>query len=210
MVALLARWQHAWFVQQAQTAIRDEANRKATEANKIAADCKALAKSLGFDRDDKSWDTITAEFFPAALELYARVKTPDLPHWNWKPPAPPPPEVLAPPPPPPIEAVDDDDEFDETKDQFQPDEVAELSTTVREAVLTELKNLGPWGAKAAALRATYEKQHDTKLHSKTIGMTLYRLSKETPPLVRREGRTWFFVETKNPGAGAPGQNEADQ
>ena len=42
-------------------------------------------------------------------------------------------------------------------------------------------------------------------------MTLYRLSLDE--LVRRDGRTWFFVpqleETKNPGADTPGPINSD-
>ncbi len=210
MIALLARWQHAWFLQQAQNAIRDEASKKSAEFGKIVNECKAGAKSLGFDRDHESWAAITAEFFPPALELYARARTPDMPEWHWNPPEPAtslPPPPPPPPPPLPLPRSDDpteEEDFDESKDQTQLDEGTELTTTVREAVINGLK-AAPWGSKAAELRASYEQQHGTKLHSKTIGMTLYRLSKETPPLARREGRTWFFVETENPGGETPGQ-----
>jgi len=49
--------------------------------------------------------------------------------------------------------------------------------------------------------------NSTRSYSPPIGMTLYRLSQDG--LVRREGRTWFFVpsqaaETKNPGGDTPG------
>jgi hypothetical protein len=47
-----------------------------------------------------------------------------------------------------------------------------------------------------------ERTFGEPLHSKTVGMTLYRLSKDG--LVRREGHNWFFVPqaaaTENPGA----------
>ena len=47
-----------------------------------------------------------------------------------------------------------------------------------------------------------------EMHDKTVGMTLYRLSKDG--LARRDGRTWFYVapkeETENPGDGGAGAN----
>jgi hypothetical protein len=81
---------------------------------------------------------------------------------------------------------------------------------IRDRVLEQLKTMGSEGAKAAALRSYLEAAHGIKTHEKTVGMTLYRLLREG--LVRRDGRTWFFVppsaETKNPGGSAPGSIEA--
>ncbi len=69
-----------------------------------------------------------------------------------------------------------------------------------------LKLAADKGLKATELRQYYENAFSVKLHEKTIGMTLYRLSKEAK--VRRDGRTWFYVspegETRNPGGGTPG------
>lgn len=79
--------------------------------------------------------------------------------------------------------------------------------TVRDAVLEQLKAAGAHGTTASALRNAVERNRSTKLHDKTIGMTLYRLSQDR--VARREGRTWFFVaETKNPGAGTPGPDNS--
>jgi hypothetical protein len=75
--------------------------------------------------------------------------------------------------------------------------------TVREIVLRYLKNSAVRGAKASDIRQHIETLRGEQLHEKTVGMTLYRLSLDG--LVRREGRTWFFVpETKNPGGDTPG------
>jgi hypothetical protein len=74
--------------------------------------------------------------------------------------------------------------------------------TVRDIVLGQLMR-ADHGLTAAYLRSVVENVLHRQIHYKTIGMTLYRLSKEVPPSVRREGTTWFFVpnpETKNPGA----------
>jgi hypothetical protein len=62
---------------------------------------------------------------------------------------------------------------------------------VRDAVLERLRLAGDKGLKAADLRQYYENAFSAKLHEKTVGMTLYRLSKEQ--LVRRDGRTWYYV-----------------
>ena len=81
---------------------------------------------------------------------------------------------------------------------------------VRELVLDLLREAGEKGAQATPMRQHIKRVYNTDLHSKTVGMTLYRLSLDG--LVRREGRTWFLVppiaETKNPGVGAPGSESS--
>jgi hypothetical protein len=71
---------------------------------------------------------------------------------------------------------------------------------IRELVLRRLKG-SPEGLKASQLREYIEALRKTRLHEKTIGMTLYRLSQDGR--ARRDGRTWFYVEpageAKNPG-----------
>ena len=67
--------------------------------------------------------------------------------------------------------------------------------TIREFVLETAKQAYPNHIRAVELR----RQLETKgiiTHEKTIGMTLYRLSKEQ--LLRRSGRSWFFVAGDNP------------
>jgi hypothetical protein len=80
--------------------------------------------------------------------------------------------------------------------------------TIREIALEQLKSAGEAGIKAAPLRDYIERTYGEIIHEKTVGMTLYRLSKEIPPHVRRSGHTWFFIpsstEKKNPGGEAPG------
>ena len=65
--------------------------------------------------------------------------------------------------------------------------------SVREIALQQLKRAGVGGTKANAIREVVESILKKKVHDKTVGMTLYRLSQEDPPKVRREGQTWFFV-----------------
>lgn len=75
--------------------------------------------------------------------------------------------------------------------------------------LDRLKAAGTEGSKAAPIQDFIERTYSTKIHEKTVGMTLYRLLKTGK--VRREGHLWFFVPpdaaTKNPGVGAPGSEE---
>lgn len=77
---------------------------------------------------------------------------------------------------------------------------------IREIVLQLLQTAGAQGMKAADIREYLERTYSLVVHEKTVGMTLYRLSKSD--LVHREGFTWFFgpqtAETKNPGGDAPG------
>ncbi|UGA43110.1 hypothetical protein HU230_0033330 [Bradyrhizobium quebecense] len=80
--------------------------------------------------------------------------------------------------------------------------------SVRDLILHYLRIAGAAGEKAAVLRRRIETFLNRQIHYKTVGMSLYRLSKETPPLVRRQGQTWFLseagMEAKNPSAGTPG------
>lgn len=80
---------------------------------------------------------------------------------------------------------------------------------IRDIVAEQLQLASPEGRKAADLRAFIEKTYGDMIHEKTVGMTLYRLSKEG--LVHRDGHTWFFgpapAETKNPGGETPGLEE---
>jgi hypothetical protein len=67
--------------------------------------------------------------------------------------------------------------------------------SVREIVLAYLKRALPQGTKASTLREFVEKVLKKKIHEKTVGMTLYRLSKDKPALVRRDGQTWYYSST---------------
>ena len=77
---------------------------------------------------------------------------------------------------------------------------------VRDVVLDRLRAAGPRGEKAAPIRDYFERTYGDPLHSKTVGMTLYRLLQSGE--VRREGQRWFLSPPKadgeNPGAGTPG------
>ena len=75
-------------------------------------------------------------------------------------------------------------------------------TTIREAVLEQLKKAGEKGTKAAKIRQVIEQALGRQLHYKTVGMTLYRLSERGQ--AHREGYTWFFgseaQKTKTPAS----------
>jgi hypothetical protein len=90
------------------------------------------------------------------------------------------------------------------------DQMPDGKPTVRELVLSQLAEAGENGTKAAAIRKFIEKTYGHTLHEKTVGMTLYRLSKDR--LARRVKRTWFSAqppaETENPGGDTPGSKES--
>lgn len=88
---------------------------------------------------------------------------------------------------------------------------------VRDLVLDRLREVGIGGDKAASIRGRIEAQNSLRLHEKTVGMTLYRLSKEG--LVHRKGQTWFYgsqaertllASPEGPDAAAPGVTQEDQ
>jgi hypothetical protein len=80
--------------------------------------------------------------------------------------------------------------------------------TIREVAIAYLQAAGAAGTKASAIREHLETEHGQVVHDKTVGMTLYRLSKEGH--AHRDKLIWFFgpppAETKNPGGDAPGPN----
>jgi len=93
-----------------------------------------------------------------------------------------------------------------TAPQAHTAQIISPAKSIREAVLELAKSAYPEPVRASTLQDEIEKQRGP-LHFKTIGMSLYRLSREG--LVRRKGqKDWFYVppneRAKNPGDGTPG------
>ncbi len=111
-------------------------------------------------------------------------------------------------------ARQDDEPAEESEESIDAGvgENAEEPPKVREIVIERLKVAGEEGTRAAAIREFIEKETAMKIHEKTVGMTLYRLSKDG--IARRDGQTWFFVppkvETENPGGDTPGPFNAEK
>jgi hypothetical protein len=91
------------------------------------------------------------------------------------------------------------------------EDIAEASSlgpdaSVRALTLEQLEAAGAKGALASQIRVRIQTLKGTTLHSKTVGMTLYRLSVDG--LAVRKGLRWFCTppkaETQNPGGGTPG------
>lgn len=66
-------------------------------------------------------------------------------------------------------------------------------TTIRDFALNALRQRFPAQLRAKDVMQIYQDTYKKKLHSKTVGMTLYRLSTENR--VRREGWDWYYVPT---------------
>ncbi len=98
---------------------------------------------------------------------------------------------------------------DEASDDREYPPAKDGMPTIREIVLAQLAAAAETGIKAADIRRFIEQTYSQTVHEKTVGMTLYRLSKDG--LSRREGRTWFSAapsaKTENPGAATPGPQE---
>lgn len=82
-------------------------------------------------------------------------------------------------------------------------------SSIAKLLLERLKEIGGKGSKALPLRDWLRNTHNLETHYKTVGMTLYRLSQDSPPKVHRKGHTWFFgppdeEQPKDPGVDAPG------
>jgi len=83
--------------------------------------------------------------------------------------------------------------LDQATHQTQADESPAPSPVrppLREYLLLELQRAGAAGAKAAALRASFQEHFHIEIHEKTVGMTLYRLSQNRE--VHRRGHFWFY------------------
>lgn len=106
--------------------------------------------------------------------------------------------------------IEDGDNLEEAEAAIPP----ETSRKVRDLVIDRLRVAGDAGTRASAIRKFIESTLGVTIHPKTAGMTLWRLSKEEPPLARREGQTWFFVPakagTENPGVSPPGSINSEQ
>jgi len=195
MVAIFARWQLAALEHAYQTRIRDEAAKKADEAMVSLNACREACKAFGIDPDNaEQFGPAFQAYGEEAAQLYNRTRPAHLPAWLTAPPEPAPeptsetaqisPPTLETPPPPPMPRIKD----------------------IILDYLALADDVGMKGCKAADIRAFIEMKYATKIHEKTVGMTLYRLLKDEK--VSRRGHLWFFVpqpaDTKNPGATAPG------
>lgn len=109
----------------------------------------------------------------------------------------------------PIESSGKADENDDGDADAAPTAESQRGT-IRDLVLTFVQE-HKTGVKADDIKKWLAFQYAIETHDKTVGMTLYRLSKEG--LVRRQGHTWFPVtvttESENPGADTPGQTSSD-
>jgi hypothetical protein len=199
MVALLARWQMAFYQQAVQAKIRDDAAKKAAEFNLIMTQCNSACKALGYDQADKeAWEKTLNEFGEAASTLYNNSRTPDLPEWPF----------VVRPVTPATEALSENGDGGDQPTLSQAGQPTPRPP-IRAIVLERLVAAGDAGLKAADIRKYIEETYSAEIHEKTVGMTLYRLLKDE--VVRREGHNWFIVphkaETKNPGGETPGQIE---
>lgn len=194
-LALLTRYQRAFMQRETDRKIIEEAQTRLAECDVTIAQLKSAFSVFGIDVSGTGFQDlqqVAGDAYWAALERAGWQRPPPLP----------------PPPPPMLEDLTDDLPGDDVFDAEPLGTVSEPTASVRDLTLDYLKAAKDKGIKAAEARAHVEALRHTRLHEKTIGMTLYRLSQDG--LARREGRTWFYVPpkaaTKNPGGDAPGPN----
>jgi len=75
--------------------------------------------------------------------------------------------------------------------------------SIKEIVLEIAEKAYPNSLRASDVRLKIEELRGEKLHEKTIGMTLYRLSVDG--VMRRDGWNWFFVPLDKRGKEKPAQ-----
>jgi hypothetical protein len=198
VLALISRLVQVHCQRERDTKLRDEIDARLASYQQQTNDCVAGLRLFGFPPGEKFWELIHASIGNDAIRAASRegerraelIVTPE----QVEPAGKDGPEQAAKPP---IPIV-----TDATSDA--PAEVP----TVRDLVVERLKEIGDAGSKAAPIREFVEKRLSTQVHDKTIGMTLWRLSKQG--IVRRDGQVWFFVpakaEMENPGATTPAES----
>ena len=90
------------------------------------------------------------------------------------------------------DSIPDDD------DSSEPENSGRSGPLFKDLALDLLKEAYPLPMRANDVKEAIEKKLGRTFHSKTPGMSLYRLSKEG--LVRRQGWDWFFIPQ---GSGLP-------
>jgi hypothetical protein len=190
---LLARYERVFQANKADVELSKEVAARLKEHQTQFDRLFAAFAVFGFERSDEVFKQIMSvigyDRYWNALERAGRKR--------------PPPKELPPP-----EKVEDE-VVEDMVDAEPVGNETPVSATIRDLVLRHLSDAKDKGTKAAEIRRLVEAQRQETLHEKTIGMTLYRLSRDG--LARRDGRTWFFVppkaEAKNPGDGTPGSND---
>jgi len=167
--SLLVRQVEAQEVKAAADKLIEEQRRISMDAQFVMNNIQTALSVFGFDmKKPKPWEAVReaigTERYTEALKLGAA-----------KPP------LVAD-----SQSETDSDDFelsDELNDEPTPPKV-------REIVLEQLIAAGSGGIKASSIKEHMVSQ-GIELHEKTVGMTLYRLSRDG--ISRREGRIWFFV-----------------
>lgn len=106
----------------------------------------------------------------------------------------------------PIDAREKEQVAEENISEMESASIQRAMPTIREIVISQLASAGASGMKAATIRDYIASTYDHVVHEKTVGMTLYRLSKEGA--VRRDGRVWFASASQEANAEhRPSSNE---
>lgn len=192
MVNFLVEWTRLWGLHNQQTAIKTAAENEINQINFQINDCRAAFRVLGHDSNDAaSWERVQTEYgndWRIAWEQFNSLAVPpQVPQITTESPA----------------AASRESRI------ISQVPVGDDMPKVSDIILEQLKIAGDKGSKAATIRDYIFNTYSRSLHEKTIGMSLFRLSKKG--LVRRIKQTWFFVppeaDAKNPGASTPGQLE---
>jgi hypothetical protein len=85
--------------------------------------------------------------------------------------------------------IEDDGEESDAVDDSRPE-----MPRIADIILERLKAAGEDGCKAADIRRFIFRTYKSDIHEKTVGMTLNRM--QAAGQVRREGRSWFLIQTK--------------
>lgn len=198
LLALCIRNQRGVIQKRKDIAAKEEIEARLALTERQLTSFRDSIRALGFESKENGWygpirEAIGRDKFDEAMEN-AGLRF----YWSDRVPPPPPTSVTLETPEVNIEA--------QTEDIPPSENSLGADASVRALALERLKIAGSSGAKASEIRAHIENLKGAPLHSKTVGMTLYRLS--TDGLAVREGLLWFCVPPdktmQNPGDGTPG------
>lgn len=159
----------------------EEAGRAYKESDLRLASAKSALEVFGFNsRDKDAWKQVRAALGKERVEEGRR-----LAGCSPKADVPPIPEVELAGQPAPFDSLLGE-EVNHDRDRI------ENEGNIKTLVLSCLKKAGDEGVKASEIKEKL-RSDEIEMHDKTVGMTLYRLSKDG--LSRREGRLWFATDS---------------
>ncbi len=188
IVAILARWSRAHSTRDSLVQQKERIEQEIIQQDGRMTDCYAGLRVLGFDVFvDGVWNDLAATFGDEVGQLISTQLAREVAEFTQQ-----------------LEGAGEAYQDLVAEPSIASNQTPPPMPTISKIATERLREAGELGTKAAAIREFILRTYGRHVHEKTVGMSLYRLSQQSPPVARREGHTWFFVppsaDAKNPGA----------